>query len=101
MDDRRLVQILAEQGDRLTTPRPVEHAVQFPSRATRDAFVTDAQYKGFHLVTTVDGEHEHVVHVGRADAIELEHIHEVVMTVADLAHAHGGTYVRWTAPITS
>jgi hypothetical protein len=100
MDDRRLVQVLAEQGDRLQVPRAVEHKLEFPSAATRDAFVTDAQRDGFHLVTTVENDHVHVAHVERTDAIELDQIHDVVMILVDAAHRHGGTYVGWTAGIT-
>jgi len=99
MDDRRLVEILAEQGDRLATPRAVEHKLQFPSAATREAFIVDVQRDGFRMNTTVENDHEHVAHVEREDSIELDHIHEVVMKLSDKAHAHGGSYVGWTAPI--
>src|SRR5205814_6517689 len=40
MDDRRLVQILGEQGDNHATPRRVDHWAYFATAAARDAFVT-------------------------------------------------------------
>jgi hypothetical protein len=63
--------------------------------------VIDVQHAGFHMVSTVENDHDHVVHVEREDAIELDHIHDVVMTLIDKAHRHGGTYVAWTSAITT
>ena len=40
MDDRRMVQILSEQGDRLATPRRVDHRLSFPDTPSRDTFIT-------------------------------------------------------------
>jgi hypothetical protein len=46
-DDRRLVQILKEQGDILSTPRRVDHWATFETAAARDAFVEIAVRAGF------------------------------------------------------
>ena len=96
MDDRRMVQILGEQGDRLVTPRRVDHRLTFPTAAARDAFAA-AVPEGF----TLDGTDDLAVRVQRLDPIELDHIHEVVMTRADAAASHGGHYDRWEAGITA
>ncbi len=95
MDDRRMVQILGEQGDRLVTPRRVDHRLVFPTPAARDAFVTAASAAGF----TVDGIDDTRVRVHREDPIDLDHIHDVVMTLVDAARLHGGDYERWEAGI--
>ncbi len=97
MDDRRMVEILSEQGDRLTTPRRVDHQLAFPTVAASEAFVSAATALGFAL----DRTEELTVRVHRLDPIELEHIHEVVMALADAATAHGGRYERWEAGITT
>lgn len=97
MDDRRLVQILREQGDVLVSPRPVDHFVRFDDASKRDAFVAAIATHGF-----VAQEAEPLVaHVTREDAIELDHIHDVVMILVDAATPLGGRYERWSAPIVS
>jgi hypothetical protein len=104
MDDRRLVQILGEQGDVLTRPRRIDHRASFATEAARDAFLADAAGRGFSVESDPparDGDEARpfVGQVHRIDPIELEHVHEVVMIVVDAAVAHGGTYEGWTAGI--
>jgi hypothetical protein len=98
MDDRRIVQILQEQGDRLSTPRRVDHHLVFTTAATRDTFIAAALAAGF----LVDDAREGLdLRVHRVDPIELDHIHDVVMTLVDAATQVGGRYVRWEAGIES
>jgi hypothetical protein len=97
MDDRRLVQILREQGDRLAAPRRVDHRLTFPETTARDTFVAAAVAAGFAAGDTEGLD----VHVHRVDPIELDHIHDVVMTLVDLATPLGGRYERWAAGIAS
>lgn len=102
MDDRRLVQILREHGDDARTPRRVDHHASFASAAARDAFVEAAAHAGFALARTSDaagGDRPFGAEVQRTDAVELDHIHDVVMTLVDAAAAHGGHYERWTTSI--
>lgn len=98
MDDRRLVQILADHGDLLARPRAVDHRVAFQSEGARDAFVTAIASQGFE-VERITTEAPYVATARRVDPIELEHIHEVVMIVVDAAVAHGGHYDGWTSAI--
>lgn len=102
MDDRRLVQVLRDQGDALRTPRRVDHRAHFASAQARDAFVAAITGKGFALeVASQDEARERPfgAHVFRTDCIELDHIHDVVMTVVDAAILHGGEYGGWTTSI--
>jgi hypothetical protein len=94
MDDRRMVQILGEQGDHPATPRRVDHRLAFPDTDARDKFLGAAIAAGF----TVDTD-ELVVRAHRMDPIELDHIHDVVMTLVDAATPLGGRYERWEAGI--
>lgn len=95
MDDRRLVQILREQGDALVSPRPVDHYVRFDDTIKRDAFVAAVASQGFAAQ-----EAEPVVaHVTRDDSIDLDHIHDVVMVLVDAATPLGGRYERWSSAI--
>lgn len=96
MDDRRLVQILREQGDALVKPRRIDHRVRFATEAARDAFLVDVARHGFARDA---GDESTVAHVWRVDPIELDHVHEVVMLLVDAAVAGQGVYEGWTAPI--
>lgn len=102
MDDRRMVQILGEQGDRLASPRRVDHQLAFPTERAREDFAATATAAGFTIDSTDDlgdAELPHRMRVHRTDPIELDHIHEVVMTLVDAAVANGGRYHRWVAGI--
>ena len=97
MDDRRMVQIMTEQGDRLSTPRRVDHHLAFPDAAAVQQFTAAATAAGF----TVDGTDDpHRVVIHRVDPIELDHIHDVVMILVDAATPLGGRHERWIAAIT-
>lgn len=101
-DDRRLLQVLAEQGDRHATPRRVDHRVFFVEESARAAFARAITEAGFALVRMVDApgsDHPFVAIVSKVDAIELDHIHDVVMEVVDAAAPHGGHYDRWETSI--
>lgn len=92
MQDRRLVDKLQEQGDPLTTPRRVDHWLEFPTPEARNLFVADLAAEGFALESFSDpgGARVH-----RIDAVELETIHAAVVTLLGMAVRHGGTYDGW------
>jgi hypothetical protein len=104
IDDRRVVQVLKEHGDVLVAPRRVDHFAYFDSPGARDAFVKAAEAAGFALE---DASHDEAAerpfgaHVFRDDPVELDHIHDVVMILADAAAAHRGSYDGWEAAIVS
>lgn len=102
MDDRRLVEILGEQGDDPDRPRRVDHRASFSTEAARDAFVETAVREGFTRemapqLRESSVERRFSAQVFRTDRISLDHIHEVAMTLVDAAAAHGGVYDGWTA----
>jgi hypothetical protein len=102
MDDRRMVDILTEQGDDVARPRRVDHRASFTTEAARDAFVEAAVREGFTheprpVLRESSVEHRFTAQVFRDDRVELDHIHEVVMTLVDAAATHGGVYDVWTA----
>lgn len=102
MDDRRLVEILAEQGDDSARPRRVDHRASFATETGRDAFVEAATREGFTHVPAPQlressVERRFAAQVFRDDSTALDHIHDVAMVLADAAVAHGGVYDGWTA----
>jgi hypothetical protein len=101
--DRRVVTQLANAGDVHEVPRPVDHFIGFPDAAGRDAFMAAAREKGFSAEAGEprDDRHEltYTAQLVRSDSVNLEHIHDVVMDVTELAAEHGGDYEGWGAPI--
>lgn len=94
MDDRRLVEILEGQGDRLVTPRRVDHWVDVQAEKQAD-FVARVKALGFETLAAEGTS----IQVHRIDPIELDHIHDVVMQIVDAAEACGGTYDGWETSI--
>lgn len=98
MKDRQVVEVLEEKGDGLATPRRVDHWVYIPSDDARAAFIRAAAQEGFSVESTSEAPHadrRFGVALYRADSVDLEHIHGVVMTLRDLATPHGGDYDGW------
>jgi len=99
MMDRRLVHVLQEQGDALVIARRVDHWAYFTSAAARDRFIDAAERAGFTVHAMTEGEGRLGAQVYRKDPVELDHIHDVVMTLVDAAEAHGGQYDGWETSI--
>ncbi|MBX3125820.1 MAG: DUF695 domain-containing protein [Polyangiaceae bacterium] len=100
--DRRVVAQLREAGDDHSVPRPVDHFVHFADARRREAFLSAARALGFDAQegATDDGAAlPYGAALVRKDKVELDAIHEVVMTVLELAEEHGGEYDGWGAPI--
>jgi hypothetical protein len=98
MHDRRLTEVLAQEGDSLTTPRRVDHWAHFPTADARDRFVEAATRAGFQLQRAAELKAKQLpfgAQVYRVDAVELEHIHDVVMQLVELAAHDGGEYGGW------
>jgi hypothetical protein len=99
--DRRVVEQLAEAGDVHDISRPVDHFVDLPDAPSLEAFIAAAAEQGFSAVASTSPEEEerHGAHLSRSDPVTLDHIHDVVMSVVELAEQNGGEYNGWGAPI--
>ncbi len=100
--NRRVVQQLAQAGDDHEVPRPVDHFIYFPDAKKREAFIVAAKAKGFSAdegPTRDEAELPYAAQLVRADPVELNHIHSLVMELTELADEHGGDYDGWGAPI--
>lgn len=98
--DRRLVENLRSSGDDLTVQRPVDHYLFFPDSAQREAFTAALEGNDFTLdagAQSDDGTWP--LHMVRPDPVELDHIHNMVCDLIELADAHGGDYDGWGAPV--
>lgn len=102
MDDRRVVQALADRGDDHASPRRVDHWARFATAEARDRFVRAAQDVGFALQRAAEIESDtrpFGAQLYRSDPVELEHIHDVVMELVELAAQDDGDYDGWETSV--
>jgi hypothetical protein len=103
--DRRVVAQLQEAGDALDVPRIVDHAARFPDQVRAEAFAAAAESAGYTVSQRgkdpKGGERPFLVEVQREDPVELGHIHDVVMDLANAAREQDGEYVGWGAPVST
>lgn len=102
IQDRRVVESLMERGDPLKRPRRVDHWVYFEVAGKRDAFVRAATDAGFALESAHEdatSERRYCAQIHRVDAVELEEIHDVVMSLIELALDHDGEYDGWETSV--
>ncbi|CAK7000804.1 MAG: hypothetical protein DELT_00018 [Desulfovibrio sp.] len=93
--NNRVRRNLESHGDDLNAVREIDHWVQFPATADRDAFKTEAEAEGFR-VTNQDKDPEKPYYealVQRDDAPA--DIDDVTWPLRELAGAHGGSYDGW------
>lgn len=101
--DRRAVGDLVHRGDDPEKPRRIGHWVYFPTERARDAFVERMSGTGFE-VTPAPGDGtvlQYGLRLERTEPVELEHIHQVVMDLANAAGGAGGRHAGWDAPLVS
>ncbi|MCP4448020.1 MAG: DUF695 domain-containing protein [Myxococcales bacterium] len=105
IQDRKVCEALAEQGDTLVIPRRVDHYAYFATSADRQRFI-DASGKEHFEVESVsfDPDEEHMaytVQLHRTECVELEAIHEAVMNLLVTATEHDGLYDGWETSVVS
>jgi hypothetical protein len=100
--DRRVIENLQSNGGPLTRPRRVDHWAYFESAAKRDKFIDAASNQGFELEHAADdgsGERPFSAQLFRVDSVQLEDIHEVVMSLVQIADEAGGDYDGWETSV--
>jgi Regulator of ribonuclease activity B/Family of unknown function (DUF695) len=100
--DRRVIENLQSDGDPLTQPRRVDHWAYFESAASRDEFIDAVSNQGFELEHAADvspGERPFSAQVFRVDSVQLEDIHDVVMTLVRVADELEGEYDGWETSV--
>jgi regulator of RNase E activity RraB len=96
--DRRVIESLESEGDPLTQSRRVDHWTYFDNAETRSKFIDAALKQGFELERTTDdspGAHTFSAQIFRVDSVQLEDIHNIVMSLKTIADEVGGEYDGW------
>jgi regulator of RNase E activity RraB len=91
-----------EHGDPLKRPRRVDHWIYFEVASRRDAFVQAALDDGYEVESAHEdatSERRFCAQLHRVDSVELEEIHDVVMSLMELAEEHDGEYDGWETSV--
>jgi Regulator of ribonuclease activity B/Family of unknown function (DUF695) len=93
--DLHLVHFLEDQGDTLTTPRPVDHFAIFPERREAEHYAKMASRHEFETRVDESDDGSVTVVATREDPVDFESIHEVTSVLSNLAEEAGGEYDGW------
>ncbi len=108
MQNRRLVQVIAEHGDKLEVPRMVDHTVFFASaeraqEAANELVRLEFEVQAAELVLDDDGKPRQpeawMLSFRRKDSIEQRRIDEICAEVLDVILPLDGIYDGWGAPL--
>lgn len=98
LGDARLVEQLEEAGDKLGTPRDVEHSAFFETADDRNAFVEAVTPLGFSVTGTEDDADEDLpfgLELVRKHSVELDTVFAITSQLDELATGHNGMYDGW------
>jgi uncharacterized protein (TIGR01619 family) len=107
--NRRVLDVLQQQGDDLTQPRPVRHFVYFNNSEQAAAFAQAAGEAQFDVVSDdpgrAEGEKQNPeaerfgVIAERVDSVDFASISNVVLELLELANSHQGDYDGWETQV--
>ncbi|MFN0054534.1 MAG: DUF695 domain-containing protein [Planctomycetales bacterium] len=105
IQNRRLVDLLVEQGDDLSQPRDVDHWLYFPSEESRDQFLLQIAGTAFQvdasLTDEAHAEFRYALRLTRQDRVDLESIDGLVSDLLLRARECGGEYDGWESAVVS
>jgi hypothetical protein len=105
IQNRHVVEKLAEHGDRASFPRRIDHWAYFPTPATRASFAAAIAARGFSVVgenlqRDAEPELPHGLQFMREDTAEWDAVNELTETLSELAEHFEGDYDGWECPVT-
>jgi regulator of RNase E activity RraB len=105
IQNRHVVEKLAEHGDRASLPRRIDHWAYFPTPEARASFAASIPLRGFSVVgekLQADAALElpYGLQFMREDTAEWEVVNELTETLSELAEQYEGDYDGWECPVT-
>lgn len=100
MQSFKIVELLEEEGDKLSTCREVEHYASFETAGHKDRFVQKALEAGYTFKDELDSqEYDHGVALTKEHAITEEDVLHVVSEIFSLIESENGSYELWSTLI--
>ena len=88
-----------KMGDRLSTPRPVDHFLYFRSKSEAEAAALELIDQGFVTCVNRKGFHDWLLEARNESDVELQTIDALSDWMFSFAGRHGGIYDGWGAPV--
>jgi uncharacterized protein (TIGR01619 family) len=98
MSNEKVLMKLSEAGDKLTTPRVVDHWLYFKSEKKMEKFIqfaTDEKFKIEEKKHVKELDLPYQLHISRVDKIEMEYIQPITMLLRKKAQELEGKYDGW------
>ena len=99
IQNRRVLDALAQRGDDHDIPRIVDHAIYFRSAAQRTAFASAVEGQGFRIQReskeAQSSERPFFLNLVRSDQVNSDHINSVVDELVEMAEKLDAEYDGW------
>ncbi len=103
IQNRRIIDQLEKNGDKLTKMRDVEHWIYFRTKKERDLFLNKIMFDGFTLVTMdydkKSGGLPYKLHIKRIDKVDWNSVDAYVIYLWKLANDYNGVYDGWETSV--
>lgn len=97
--NRRLVDLLGNKGDDLTSPRRVDHFIRFRTKSSRESFLRGLAMEGFEIASMPeadgDGSHPYALRLYRNDTPGYAMVDRVVIPIWEKTQKANGRYEGW------
>lgn len=105
MQNRRVLEVLAEQGDSHEIPRKVEHWLYFGDEASRAAcretlLAIDFAVEDEGMAEEEGGDMPYALVVSRTDSVDSHTINGITLELLRLAGEYSARYDGWECPVT-
>ena len=102
--NRRVIDNLEKNGDKLTRPREVNHWIYFKSIEDRNKYVEKVKERGFKIEDTGvskdrDKEFKYKLRISRVDGVGQNEVDDYVLYLWELANELHGNYDGWETSV--
>ena len=102
IQNRRVVQQLEEQGDKLEQEREVDHWLYFTTEADMNSYISEVEKLGYKVLSQrkeEEKESSFILNIARNDKVVWNIVNEYVWELCDIAEKHNGSYDGWGCPV--
>ncbi len=97
IESDKIIFLLEEEGDNLSTPRDVEHYASFETATQKERFVQSASEHGFAFKDDISSEEfEHGVALVKEHSVKNEDVRKIVEELYPLIKKEHGYYEGWS-----
>lgn len=103
IQNRRIINQLEKNGDKLTKMRDVDHWIYFKTKSDQDLFLNRIQFDGFTIITQdydkISGGLPYKLHIKRIDKVDWNSVDSYVIYLWKLANDYNGVYDGWETSV--